>query len=78
MSLDDVRLNGKHILFRVDVNSPLHPETRAFLDDGRLRAITDTLRALADSKVVLIGHQSRPGRNVFTDYLVMPTDWIES
>ncbi len=67
LSLDDVRLNGKHILFRVDVNSPLHPETRAFLDDGRLRAITDTLRALADSKVVLIGHQSRPGRNDFTD-----------
>ncbi|MAK26135.1 MAG: phosphoglycerate kinase, partial [Euryarchaeota archaeon] len=52
---------------RVDINSPLHPETKVFLDDSRLRAILPTLRRLADAKVVLLAHQSRPGKADFTD-----------
>ncbi len=67
LSLDDIRLSGKRVLYRVDINSPLHPETGAFLDDGRLRAITPTLSDLSDAKVVILGHQSRPGRSDFTD-----------
>jgi len=67
LSLDDIRLSGKSVLYRVDINSPLHPETGAFLDDGRLRAIVPTLSALSDAKVVILGHQSRPGRSDFTD-----------
>lgn len=67
LSLDDVRLSGKRVLFRVDVNSPLHPETGAFLDDSRLRGIVPTLRALSDAKVVIISHQSRPGKSDFTN-----------
>ena len=67
LSLDDIRLSGKRVLYRVDINSPLHPETGAFLDDGRLRAITSTLSDLSDAKVVILGHQSRPGRSDFTD-----------
>ncbi len=67
LSLDDASFDGKHVLFRVDINLPLHPETKEFLDDGRLRAITDTLDDLLNSKVVIIGHQSRPGRADFTD-----------
>ena len=70
LSLDDIHLNGKHVLFRVDINSPLHPETRAFLDDGRLRAILPTLADLSESKVVILGHQSRPGKDDFTDFKV--------
>ena len=49
LSLDDIRLSGKRVLYRVDINSPLHPETGAFLDDGRLRAILPTLADLSDS-----------------------------
>ena len=67
LSLDDIRLSGKRVLYRVDINSPLHPETGAFLDDGRLRAILPTLADLSDSKVVILGHQSRPGRDDFTN-----------
>ena len=67
LTLDDVRLGGKVVLYRVDVNSPLEPSTGAFLDDSRLRAILPTLRYLQNSKVVMIGHQSRPGKNDFTD-----------
>lgn len=67
LTLDDVRLGGKVVLYRVDVNSPLEPSTGAFLDDSRLRAILPTIRYLQNSKVVIIGHQSRPGKIDFTD-----------
>ena len=67
LSLDDIHLTGKRVLYRVDINSPLHPETGAFLDDGRLRAIIPTLADLSESKVVILGHQSRPGKDDFTD-----------
>ena len=66
LSLDDARLSGKRVLFRVDINSPLDPSMGEFLDDTRLRAILPTLRKLADAKVVILGHQSRPGREDFT------------
>ena len=67
LTLDDARLSGRTVLVRVDINSPLHPETKVFLDDSRLRAILPTLRRLADAKVVLLAHQSRPGKADFTD-----------
>ena len=67
LTLDDVRLGGKVVLYRVDVNSPLEPSSGAFLDDSRLRAIIPTLRTLQNSKVIIIGHQSRPGKIDFTN-----------
>tara|TARA_B100000900_G_scaffold199162_2_gene168889 strand:+ start:3208 stop:4479 length:1272 start_codon:yes stop_codon:yes gene_type:complete len=67
LTLDDVRLGGKVVLYRVDVNSPLEPSSGAFLDDSRLRAIVPTLRTLQNSKVIIIGHQSRPGKIDFTN-----------
>ena len=33
LSLDDVSLDGKVVLLRVDVNSPMNPENMEFLDD---------------------------------------------
>ncbi len=65
LTLDDADLIGKTVLVRVDVNSPLNPETNEFLDDSRLRAIMPTLRRLGSSKVVLLAHQSRPGKYDF-------------
>ena len=67
LSLDDVRLAGRTVLYRTDVNSPLDPSTGAFLDDSRLRSTLDTLRELSDARVVIMGHQSRPGKEDFTD-----------
>ncbi len=67
LTLADAGLAGKRVLLRVDVNSPLHPETKAFLDDSRLRGILPTLQRLASSRVIILAHQSRPGRIDFTN-----------
>ncbi|MAP85134.1 MAG: phosphoglycerate kinase [Euryarchaeota archaeon] len=66
LTLDDVDLSGRTVLYRVDVNSPLEPSTGRLLDDGRLKAIMPTLDALSSSRVVILGHQSRPGKSDFT------------
>ncbi|MEE2812098.1 MAG: phosphoglycerate kinase, partial [Candidatus Thermoplasmatota archaeon] len=66
LTLADARFAGKRVLVRVDVNSPLHPSTLAFLDDTRLRAIMPTLQRLANARIIILGHQSRPGRIDFT------------
>ena len=66
LTLEDVDLKGRTVLYRVDVNSPLEPSSGMLLDDGRLRGVVDTLDALEPSKVVILGHQSRPGKSDFT------------
>lgn len=66
LSLDDVCLEGRTVLLRVDVNSPLNPETMEFMDDRRFTEFLSTLEDLSSSKVVLISHQSRPGYLDFT------------
>ncbi len=67
LTLADAGLAGKRVLLRVDVNSPLDPVTKDFLDDSRLRGILPTLRRLASSRVVILAHQSRPGKVDFTN-----------
>ena len=69
LTLDEVDLEGRTVLVRVDINSPLDPETNAFLDDTRIRRIVPTLNKLAKSKVILLVHQSRPGKKDFTSTL---------
>ena len=67
-SLDELNPAGKRVLVRVDFNSPVDPATGRILGDKRIRAHTDTVRRLADegAVVVLLSHQSRPGRADFT------------
>ncbi|MEE2759117.1 MAG: phosphoglycerate kinase, partial [Candidatus Thermoplasmatota archaeon] len=67
LTLADAGLAGKRVLLRVDVNSPLDPMTRDFLDDSRLRGILPTLRRLASARVIILAHQSRPGKVDFTN-----------
>ncbi len=67
LTLADAGLAGKRVLLRVDVNCPLDPETKDFLDDSRLRGILPTLHRLASSRVIILAHQSRPGRIDFTN-----------
>ncbi|DAC34485.1 MAG TPA: phosphoglycerate kinase, partial [Candidatus Poseidoniales archaeon] len=69
LTLDDVEVTGRTVLLRVDLNSPLDPTTKAFLDDTRIRAVLPTLNRLSQAKVVLLAHQSRPGKADFTSTL---------
>ncbi|MHA1238550.1 MAG: phosphoglycerate kinase [Candidatus Odinarchaeia archaeon] len=65
LTLDDVDVAGKHVLVRVDINSPIANDD-TILDDTRIRAIKETLDDLETAKVVLLAHQSRPGKKDFT------------
>ena len=69
LTLDEVDLDGRTVLVRVDINSPLDPINNVFLDDTRIRRIIPTLNKLTKSKVVLLVHQSRPGKKDFTSTL---------
>jgi phosphoglycerate kinase len=66
-TLGDFDLQGKVVLLRVDINSPIAPSTGEILDDTRIRHHVLTLNDLGDSKVVLMAHQSRPGKKDFTN-----------
>lgn len=67
-TMDDYDFEGKTVLVRVDVNSPVDPIEGELLDDTRMVLHSTTIRELSDdgAKVVLIAHQSRPGKSDFT------------
>lgn len=62
-TLDDLEVEDKTALVRVDINSPLDPETLDILDTSRIRRTLPTLQELLDrnSAVVILAHQGRPG-----------------
>lgn len=62
LTLDDLEVDGKTILVRVDINSPIDPKTGKIIENTRIREIVVTLRDLSSSKVVLCSHQGRVGR----------------
>ncbi|MAS62741.1 MAG: phosphoglycerate kinase [Euryarchaeota archaeon] len=65
-TLNDVFLDGKTVLLRIDGNSPLHPIDNSFLDDTRLKAVIPTINKLSKTKLIILTHQSRPGKKDFT------------
>ncbi|MEM2282244.1 MAG: phosphoglycerate kinase [Candidatus Hadarchaeales archaeon] len=66
-TLDQVDVRGKTVLLRVDINSPLDPETGEILDDTRMRECAPTILELSEkgAKVVILAHQGRPGDEDF-------------
>jgi len=64
-TLNDFDLAGKSVLLRLDINSPIDPKTGNILDDARFRAHRETIDSLSKSKVAILAHQSRPGKNDF-------------
>jgi len=69
LTLDNVNVEGKTVIVRVDINSPMAPPTNTFLDDTRIKAIIPTLNRLSKAKVIILAHQSRPGNFDFTSTL---------
>ncbi|MCK4758062.1 MAG: phosphoglycerate kinase [Thermoplasmata archaeon] len=65
--LDDFNLSGKRVLLRLDINSPMDPITGEILDDSRMRSHIDTIEDLSRSKVIILAHQSKPGKKDFTN-----------
>jgi phosphoglycerate kinase len=66
LTLDDVEVDSKRVLVRVDINSPMKPGTEEIMDDSRFVAILDTLKDLQKSRVAVLSHQGRPGEADFT------------
>jgi phosphoglycerate kinase len=60
-------LHGAKVLLRIDINSPVDPETGKILDDSRIRAHSVTVRELVErgAAVVVMSHQGRPGDSDF-------------
>ncbi|MEM0350206.1 MAG: phosphoglycerate kinase, partial [Archaeoglobaceae archaeon] len=52
------------VLLRVDINAPIVNST--ILDTSRFKSHVPTIRELEDKKLVILAHQSRPGRKDFT------------
>lgn len=54
------------VMLRVDFNSPIDPSSNQILDDKRFREHLPTVQALEDSRLIVITHQSRPGKKDYT------------
>jgi phosphoglycerate kinase len=65
LTMGDVVLDNKRVLVRVDFNSPMDAKGN-ILDDRRIKSHLGTLRSLDHSRVVLMSHQSRPGKKDYT------------
>ena len=60
--LDRFDYNGKTVLLRVDINSPIDERTRRIVNDNRIRKSLPTIRRLLDggARLALIAHQETP------------------
>ncbi|AKG91141.1 phosphoglycerate kinase [Geoglobus ahangari] len=63
-TLDDVSFSGKRVLMRIDINAPIVESE--ILDTTRFRSHVPTIEELEDCRLVLLAHQSRPGKKDFT------------
>lgn len=66
LTLEDLSPEGKTILIRADINTPVDPKTGALIERMRIEEAAITLRDLGKSKLVLCSHQGRVGRD---DYI---------
>jgi len=66
-TMDDFDFKGKTVLVRLDLNSPLD-KSGEITDDRRFLSHVETLKELIgkNAKIVVIAHQSRPGKKDFT------------
>jgi len=66
-SLDEVEVAGKTLLIRCDLNVAVDKKTKKILETFKIEAHRDTLHELVErgAKLVIISHQSRPGKPEF-------------
>ena len=63
-TIDDFEIKDKKIILRIDINSSINPENGDILDDTRIKRHAATVKELAakKAKVIILAHQSRPGK----------------
>ena len=89
-TLDELHLNGKTVLCRVDINQPVDREKGTLKSINRIRACVPTVRELSDkgAKVVLMAHQgsdieyknyytTKPHAAVLSELLGREVKWID-
>lgn len=71
-TLEDVQLEGKKVLCRVDLNVPM--QDGEVTDDTRLRAVVPTLQYLVESgaKIILLSHLGRPKGEIVEELRLDP------
>ncbi len=59
LTLNDFNYRGKTVLLRVDINSPIDPETKKIANENRIVQSLPTIRELVNkgAKIVIIAHQ---------------------
>ena len=64
-TISDLDVEDKTVLMRVDINSPVNPETGEILSLKRIEEHARSIKKLPPCKLVLLAHQSRPGKKDF-------------
>lgn len=61
--IENIDVKGKTVLMRIDINTPINPETGSFLNDFRLKSNAGSITELLERgcKLVLLAHQGDPG-----------------
>ncbi|NLV91794.1 MAG: phosphoglycerate kinase [Firmicutes bacterium] len=72
-TIDDISVQGKRVLVRVDFNVPVNDQ-REITDDKRIRAALPTIKALSDKggRVILVSHFGRPKGKVVDEMRLDP------
>lgn len=68
-TIRDLDIREKKVLVRIDINSPIDPETGEILDDRRISVHGKYIKEMMkdyNPALVLISHQGRPGEGDFT------------
>ncbi len=67
LTLDDVKVGGKTVFLRVDINAPVDEKTKKITSSNRIEAHAKTIKELSEknAKVVVLAHQGRPGSSDF-------------
>jgi len=73
LTIDDVQLNGKRVLVRVDFNVPLD-ENQKITDDKRITAALPTIEKIIKDggKTILMSHLGRPNGKVQPEFSLKP------
>lgn len=68
-TLDDVSVEGKTVLLRVDFNMPMDKNSLQILDVTRMKRVLPTVHELIEkqAKIVILAHQGRQGSWDFTN-----------